>query len=266
MSDRKRKLALPALMMLCLSAAATGCAGIPGGAPSSVPTSTSSVGASVTPSAGPTGTPTSAVPVPTASAAGCAPNGASVPVGATTATIEDVDGDDKPDVEFYSESPTFEYGIQTASGATFALADDLAGPGRHSGWSAPLESGVVVTVLDDSRTATLHAFVGCAFVTTKGVDGNPYRFTLNGFGDYGTGVQCSNGNGGRQLLGVLATQQSDGLYDIARTVVNVSRDGLVATNGSLATGASGLAASDPQVVLALTSRCGDIPKVQTSGR
>lgn len=265
MRDRVRKLPLPAVMMLCLSVAVTGCAGIPGGASSALPPSAPSTGASVTPLAGPTGIPTSARPDPTLSRAGCVPNGASIPAGADTATIEDVDGDGKPDVEYYSESPTFEYGIQTASGATFSLADDLAGPGRHSGWSAQLENETVVTVLDDGRTATLHAFVDCGFVTTFGVDGAPYRFLLNGFGDYGTGVECSNGNGGRQLLGVLAARQPDDLYNISHTVVTVSPGGLLATNGSSSAGATGLSATDPQVVTAMGSSCGDVPKVQTSG-
>ena len=68
------------------------------------------------------------------------------------------------------------------------LRDDLAGPGVHSGWSAKLdEPAIVATVLDDGRTASLHAFVGCRFVTTTGPDGSPYRFALNGFGTAGTG-------------------------------------------------------------------------------
>jgi hypothetical protein len=182
------------------------------------------------------------------------------------AQIEDIDGDGRPDTEFYSESPQFEYGIQTASGATVVLRDDLAGPGKHSGWSAPLESEVVITVLDDSRTATLHAFVDCAFVTTTGLNGKPYSFSLRGFGAYGTGVACSNGNGGRQLLGLLATRGDDGRYDVTKTLVNVSKDGTKALNGGSSQVASDVPADDARVASAMESRCGDIPKVQTSGR
>lgn len=264
MSHRIRLLTLSSVMFLCLSVAVSGCAGLAGAGSDSEPTPTQSV----TPSAGTLVAP-SASPTPVSTppeAAGCPSNSGSIPAGADTATIEDVDGDGRPDIQYFSESPTFEYGIQTASGATVSLPDDNAGPGRHSGWSAPLESGVVVTVLDDSRMASLHAFVDCAFVTTRGVDGNAYRFTLNGFGDHGTGVDCSNGNGGRQLLGILATRDSGGLYEITHTVVSVDREGVLATNGSPSAGDGGLAATDPQVVLAMKSRCGDIPTVQTSGR
>ncbi|GAA3868708.1 hypothetical protein GCM10022381_10060 [Leifsonia kafniensis] len=260
-----RNLGLPVLLAACVAVGVTGCAGPTGGTPG--PILPSATGATVMPSAGPTDATTSpSTPTPTSTTAtGCAPNGASIPAGADTATIEDVDGDGKPDVEYYSESPTFEYGIQTASGATISLADDLAGPGRHGGWSALLENETVITVLDDGRTATLHAFVDCGFVTTKGVDGNPYRFLLNGFGETGTGVECSDGNGGRQLIGVLAARDSSGNYGIVNTVVTVSGDGLLATNGTSSTVATGLPESDPQVVAAMGSSCGDIPKVQTSG-
>jgi hypothetical protein len=267
MSIRRHTLSLSVLAVLCLSVAVTGCAGVEGAAPSSSPSLSPSAQASVTPSPGATASATAGAPGPASTTgAGCAPNDGAIPAGADTATIEDVDGDGKPDIQYFSETPTFEYGIQTASGATISLADDLAGPNRHSGWSAPLENGTVVTVLDDGRAATLHAFVDCGFVTTSGVDGNPYRFLLNGFGDAGTGVECSNGNGGRQLLGVLASRQDSGQYDIAHTVVTVSRDGLLATNGNASPVASNLASTDQQVVLAMKSSCVDIPKVQTSGR
>jgi hypothetical protein len=108
--------------------------------------------------------PTTSAPADAAET-GCPANSETIPSGADVATIGDVDGDGRADTEFYPESPRFEYGIQTASGATIVLRDDLAGPGRHSGWSVRRENEVVITVLDDSRTATLHALVDCAFVT-----------------------------------------------------------------------------------------------------
>jgi hypothetical protein len=250
------------LLILGVSLMLVGCTRVaPDRGSSATQASTPSSG-TASPTAGP---PESTAP-PTAAPAGCPANGGSIPAEADVATIQDVDGDGRPDAEFYADSPQFEYGIQTASGATIVLRDDLAGPGRHSGWSAPLERELVITVLDDSRTATVHAFVDCAFVTTKGVDGNPYRFLLNGFGDTGTGVACSNGNGGRQLLGLLATRGADNLYSITKTLVNVSKDGTEATNGGSSQVVTGLPADDTQVMAAMTSRCGDIPKVHTSGQ
>jgi hypothetical protein len=226
---------------------------VPSGAPSSAGTPS----AAPAPSAGPTVDP----------AGGCPANHVRVPAGATTASVGDLDGDQRSDTAFYSEAGPFEYGIRTASGATIVLRDDLAGPGAHSGWSAKLDGpAIVATVLDDGRTATLHAFVNCAFVTTKGPDGSPYRFALNGFGTAGTGVACNDRNGGTLIEGALAVKRSGGRYDIRWTLVRLSADGTKATNGETETRYSGLAASDARVKQAMGSRCGSAPKVGTSGR
>ena len=182
-------------------------------------------------------------------------------------SVGDLDGDQRSDNAFYSEAGPFEYGIRTASGATIVLRDDLAGPGVHSGWSAKLDGpAIVATVLDDGRTATLHAFVNCAFVTTKGPDGSPYRFALNGFGTAGTGVACNDRNGGTLVEGALAVKRSDGRYDIRWTLIRLSADGTEATNGETETRYRGLAASDVRVKQAMGSHCGTAPKVGTSGR
>lgn len=199
-------------------------------------------------------------------ATGCPANGVAIPAGSTSGTIPDVDGDGAADTQFYSEFPDFLYGIQTASGMTAFLHDDLAGPGKHSGWSGRLESGLVITMLDDSRTATLHAFVNCEFVTTLGWNDEPYRFSLNGFGDDNTGVQCSNGNGGRQLIGLNAIRQDDGSYDIIRTLVTVSLDGRRVVDTYSSTPLRGVPAADARVNAAMDSQCADIPTVATSGR
>lgn len=147
------------------------------------------------------------------------------------------------------------------------MPDDLAGPGIHSGWTAPVDVAVGhVTVLDDGRAATLHAFVDCRFVTTRGTDGNPYRFGLNGFSEVGTGVACSDGNGGALVQGVLARKRSDGHYDIRWTGIDISADGAHASNGRTSTRRSDLPGSDPRVQRAMGSYCGSVPKVHTSGR
>lgn len=253
--------------VVALAVMVSGCAGTPATTdagtglpaatgPASAPAEPTTPAATVVP-APPTGSPTG----------GCPANEASIPPGADTATIPDVDGDGRDDTEFYTEAQApFEYGIRTASGATVILADDLAGPGRHSGWSARLEDKTVVTVLDDSRSATLHAFVACRFVTTIGEDGQPYRFLLNGFGDTGTGVACSTDGAGRELLGLLAKRNASGRYDVTATIVGVTADGLHAANGTSYAMAQDLPESDPQVQQAMGSHCGSIPKVATSGR
>ena len=204
--------------------------------------------------------------VPDVYSAGCPANGVSIPAGAETSAIDDVDGDGKPDTQFFTEEPDFFYGISTASGATVMIRSDLAGPGKHSGWSARLESGLVVTVLDDSRAATLHAFVNCAFVTTTEADGSAADLYLTGFGDDNTGVQCYSGNGGRWVYGVLATRLTSGRYTITRSYLTFSKDGSTVTLSPATEEATDIAADDPRVALAMKSSCGDVPKVATSGR
>lgn len=196
---------------------------------------------------------------------GCPAGGGPIPAASMTATIADVDGDGRPDTEFYTQTPPFEYGIHTASGATIALPDRLAGPNAHSGWTSVRENAVV-TVVDDGRTAKLHAFLDCSFVTTTDANGTPYTFALNGFGDYGTGVECTNENGGALLAGVLAARQPDGSYTITGTVIALLDRGRVAQNGATFPIGSGLAQNDPQVRLAMRSTCGSTPIVHTDGR
>lgn len=269
-------------LLLAVGLGIVGCTPSDTGTARPTPSSSASVSPTARPT--PTATPTStspAVPAPSASAPapqtdgpapqtdglgdGCPANDARIPDGASTSALADVDGDGEPDMQFYTENPSFAYGISTASGATYFLADDLAGPNTHSGWSARLESGLVVTVLDDGRAATLHAFVDCAFVTTTATDGSRFDLYLNGFGDRSTGVQCSDGNGGRWLGSVLASRLETGRYNITRTSLDFSANGATVTNGIVSQIAADVAADDPLVALAMQSTCGDTPRVATSG-
>lgn len=250
-----------AIAVVAAALVLAGCSASPaGGATAPAPTTSTTSPAPATPTA---------TPSAGAGGAGCPSNGGTVPSDADVATIEDIDGDGRADEEFYTEGGTsangFQYGIRTASGAVITLDDDLAGPAGHYGWTAKRQSGIV-TVLDDGRTATLHAFLGCAFVTTMNQDGQPYTFGLNGFSDAGTGVECTDDNGGPLLAGVLAAQQSDGTYTITGTVVQPIDGGITARNDSTFPIGEGLSQDDPQVRLAMTSTCGDVPKVGTSGR
>lgn len=214
----------------------------------------------------PTGTPTAS---PTATgtatgspaATGCAPNSEAMPSGAMSAEIGDIDGDGKPDTEWYAETPSFAYGVTTASGATFVIPDTMAGPGRHSGWAATgLENDQVLTVVDDGRGAQLYAFVKCAFVTPMGADGKAYTFDMENLRGNGTGVWCTGG----ELDGVQALLATDGTYTITVTPILVSADGKTATNGETSQ-LSAVPADDPRVADAQRSTCGETPIVSTSG-
>jgi hypothetical protein len=246
------------VLLTCVIVAGAALAGCSGPSPAASPTATRTV----------TTTPSS-TPAPSSSAVdgqGCSPNGVAIPSGAMTATVGDIDRDGKADQEFYTQSSPFEFGVHTASGATIVLKDDLAGPGTHSGWISHRETGTVA-VIDDGRSANLWGFVDCSFVRTVDGAGKPYSFTLAGYGQYGTGVECTDENGGALLWGMLAAKQGDGTYTITETYINLVDDGRTAeNNGGPQPVASGLAQTDPQVKLAMRSSCGDVPIVHTDGR
>lgn len=197
---------------------------------------------------------------------GCPATDETMPADSETTKISDVDGDGKLDTQWYSESNSpFSYGITTASGATHSIEDSLAGPGRHTGWTAPLHNGVIVTVLDDGRSADLYAFVDCAFVTPIGVDGRPYTFDMQNLRGNGTGVGCVQVENGLELNGMQVTENKDGTFSHLATGISVSTDGLTAMSGYTAV-VDSLNGDDPRVDRARSSTCGDVPMVSTSGR
>lgn len=258
------RISLPAsTLFACLAAVIlTGCAGQ--GAPASTTPPATSTATATAATAEPTPAPTIRSDAP-AARPGCPSNGAVRPNDTYAAPIPDIDGDGLPDSQWYAESSPFRYGITTASGATFSVADGLAGPGQHSGWSARLSSGVVVTVLDDSRGATLHTIVGCEFVTPLDVTGSAYTFDMHDLRGHGTGVGCRPGASGPELNGFQALERSDGTFDVTATQITVSADGRTARNGPRSE-STGLSMDDPIVAEAQTSSCGAIPVVATSGR
>jgi hypothetical protein len=202
---------------------------------------------------------------PTIAPEGCPATPESTPGGAVTAKIADIDGDGKSDTQWYSEATVpFVYGITTASGATITLTDTLGGPNTHSGWTAQLHNGVVVSVIDDGRGAALHALVDCDFVTPVGVDARPYTFDMQNLRGFGTGVGCLEVEGGLELNGLQLSENRDGTFSLMATGITVSTDGLTAMNGYTAVESS-LPADDRRVALATTSSCADTPVVSTSG-
>lgn len=264
-----------ALLTGCTSAApptasATGATATAGSNPSTAsPTPTAATPVTSAPAPAATTTATSA-PSPVSSqrggGKGCSPNGVRIPDGADTASIDDVDETDSGATEFYSETPVFEFGVHTKSGATIVLRDDLAGPAMHNGWMARFATNIFA-VTDDGRGATLHAFVDCRFVQPEGVDGRPYSFTLNGRGTAGTGVGCSSFvDGTKKLVGLNAVRLSNGRFRIDSTEVKVSADGRRATNGPVERGRTTYAADSEAVRQANRSTCSDVPIVHTSGR
>jgi hypothetical protein len=233
---------------------------VPSGAPADSATSDAAPSPGVDASAANASTGAGSAP------AGCPGNGATIPVGADTSPIEDVDGDGQADTQFFSEESTFTYGISTATGATISLHSPLAGPNTHSGWSARLNKDLVITVIDDGRSARLYSFVNCEFHETTAPDGGRITLYLNGFGANNTGVQCSDVDGARSIDAVSATQRETGRYAISLRPIAFSSDGTTATFAAPSDAAWNLDPTDPRIPVAMTSSCTGVPKVATSGR
>ena len=219
--------------------------------PSPTPTITPPVGTPVqSASATPTPTQTSPTPTGTATAAGCPANSASIPAGAVTHPTIDVDGDGLADVEWISDTPSLEFGVTTASGATYSYPLSTASPAGREGFIAQLNDHRIVSLVDDNRAAYVHFFVNCAWVETKNFQGAQYVLDFNDFAGTGSGVGCS--------LGYVVQYQatlSGGTYTVTKTPLNLNTDGSKASAGTASTVVSGVAASDSRVKVAQEISC-----------
>lgn len=204
--------------------------------PSSVPAVTSTP-MTTTPS---TTTPSTAVPSTalaesTSTAdptpAGCAPTGSGVPADAVSKPIIDVDGDGRPDVGWINGAANF--GITTASGATFSIPMELAGGGPRSVLVEDTDGqGTIAALASDGRTVEFLLVRNCGLVPAKNAEGTNYEFDL-GFRGTGTGVGCSQvtGTSERSLVGLHVRLDGAGNpVDVQRTQIIV--DGTNARNGA----------------------------------
>ena len=260
MSQRLVPLALFAAIASGTALLLSGCFLIPS-SPSPSPTSTTtqpaaSPSASTTPSSTPSISPT---PTSTASTTGCAPNSASIPAGAVTRTTIDVDGDGRPDTEWISDSPTLEFGVTTASGATYSYPLPTASPAGREGFIARLNDHRIVSIVDDNRSAYVHFFVNCGWVETTHPGGSQYVLDFNDFVGTGSGVGC--------ILGYVNSYQlkntSTG-YTVTATPLNLNGTGSVANPGTTTTVVTNASSSDPRVKVAQEISCGTVT-VATGG-
>ena len=177
--------------------------------------------------------PSTSAPAPTSTAAatGCVPVGAGVPAGASSKPIIDVDGDGRPDVGWINGAVNF--GITTASGATFSIPMELAGGGPRSVLVVnPYEQGNIAALASDGRTVELLLVRNCGLFPAKNAEGANYEFDL-GLRGNGTGVGCSQvvGTSGRSLVGLNIHLDGAGQpVDIQRTQIVVN--GTNARNGA----------------------------------
>lgn len=154
-----------------------------------------------------------------AASAGCSNGRTAIPAGSSTRRIGDFDGDGKRDTEFLTATKPYRYGIRTAAGGVYTIADVLAGPGRHRAWAVPTDGQGRVIVIDDGVNATLQQFRGCRIVRQVDRDGQPFLLGMTGSGGPNTGVACNDQNGGVLVMASRAVRRGDGRYDVVWTTV-----------------------------------------------
>ncbi len=186
---------------------------------------------------------------------GCAPVGTGVPAGATSKQIVDADGDGRPDTGWISGGTNF--GITTASGASFSIPMELAGGGPRSVLVENTDGkGTIAALASDGRTVELLLVRNCGLYPAKNPQAQNYEFDL-GFRGTGTGVGCSQvaGTSGRSLVGLNVHLDAAGQpQDVRRTQIII--DGTSARNGATDTVA---AAGNPAAVQSGTQiSCGEL--------
>lgn len=191
-------------------------------------------------------------------ASGCGAGPSSVPTGAVSREVIDVDGDGIPDVAWLE---------QDASGAVTAGVITSSGGGTERTWdsASPVTRSLLVVsvndttpplfLADDGRAVQLWAFDDCVIKDVTNVQGAPYTFSL-GLTDIGTGVGCSTVDGRQELVGLDGKTSDNGTtVNWSSTVVTVS--GTQARNGTVRTGTYTSPDDDPAIDLLHEVTCGN---------
>lgn len=232
---------------------------VPAAAAGASPSATASTSESASPSASPASTPkASSAAGGSGGKQGCTAGGAAIPGSADKADTADLDGDGKTDTLWLAvKGNTRMLGVETASGARFATSFTNSAPTSSTAVASRLGDGSAVILLDFSREAKLYAVADCAIVPVRNTQGQQYTFD-EGFTGFGSGAGCPViGSSGRHLVGYLAKPggYGDG-YIVTRTVINLSKGGTQALNGTVTTVGNGLPGSDPIVKTAQAVTCG----------
>ena len=212
-------------------------------------TSTASSGSSSSSAPGSTGS-------TAGSAAGCATGDHSIPAGATTGTVIDVDGDGQPDTGWVAQDGgTVTVGVATSAGGGARREWDSASPVMRSILVVDADQqGPVEILADDGRSVQLWEFADCDIVDVQNIQGDPYVFSL-GFTDVGTGVGCVDIDGRQQLVGLDVTSDDGTTVQWSRTVIQL--DAGQARNGAKTTGTFTRPADDHAIDLLHRVTCGD---------
>jgi hypothetical protein len=181
-----------------------------------------------------------------------------MPTGATAASTIDVDGDGRTDRQWIATvGGATEFGVTTASGATFSYSVTSASPIARGGFVARLTSSRVISMLTDGRQAYLHVVANCAFVQPASSNGKPYTFDLQNLRGNGTGVGCIAADNGAEVVGYQATSVNGGTT-VTQTIIQLDAAGTGASNGAVSTVVTGVASNSPIALTANTVSCGSV--------
>lgn len=252
MSKRLSPIAFLAAAGIAVAMLVSGCSIFPSPAPAPTTAPTSSAPAAppaTTPRAAP---PATTPPTPTAAptAAGCAPTTATMPAGAVSRTTIDVDGDGVADTEWVTTTPSLQFGVTTASGATYSFSLNTASPAARVGFIARLNDHRIVALTDDNRSASVHFFVNCGWVTTKDSHGAPFALDFNDLAGTGSGVGCSFG----YVVQFQATNSATG-WKVTKRPLNLNSTGSFASFGPATVVVANASASDSRVKVAQALTC-----------
>jgi hypothetical protein len=204
------------------------------------------------------GGPAASGPTTTAAHGEC-PGESTVPEGAPHQTIDDVDGDGRPDTAYLDGSPggAITFGIVTAAGGSSSVPFESASPVERRALTVNAdERGPVEVLLSDGRSVQLLAFVDCRLRAVRDAEGKPYTFD-RGFTGNGTGVGCIDvdGDGRRDLVGLKVEGTEGDQVGWSRTIIEL--DGATARNGRKDSGTYRRPADDARIDLLSQVTCGN---------
>jgi hypothetical protein len=191
-------------------------------------------------------------------AAGCRTGPSTVPAGAVTKTVIDVDGDGRPDTAWIARGADGRttIGVVTAAGGGAVRPFESASPVTRSILVADADDGGPVEVFaSDGRSVQLWAFTGCDLVDVRDAQGAPYVFSL-GFSGIGTGVGCVAIDGRKRLVGLDVTSDRGDTVEWSRTIVELQ--GATARNGATSSGTFTRPADDHTIDLLHQVTCGQL--------
>jgi hypothetical protein len=196
-------------------------------------------------------------------AAGCT-GSATVPPGARTEEVVDVDGDGRRDTAYTAytsgDLSDLRFGIVTAAGGTSSVPFESASPVERRGMVVDAdERGPVEIFLSDGRGAALDVFVDCRITPVLDDRAEPYSFD-RGFRGTGTGFGCmdADGDGRRDLVGLLGGFQAESRPTVewSRTIIGL--DGTTARNGRTDHGTYQRGRDDARIDRLFQFTCGDL--------